>query len=71
VPQAIRALLESDSYGETVRKAISVGGDSDTIACITGSIAEALYGGVPQEITNFTLGRLGNALLQLVVEFRG
>ena len=44
VPQAICAFLESTSFEDAVRKAISLGGDSDTQACITGSIAEAYYG---------------------------
>ena len=50
VPEAIIAFLESQSYEDAVRKAISLGGDSDTIACITGGIAEAFYGGVPDDI---------------------
>ena len=44
VPQAIIAFLESTSYEDAVRNAISLGGDSDTLACITGGIAEAYYG---------------------------
>ena len=44
VPQAICAFLESSSFEDAIRKAISLGGDSDTQACITGSIAEAYYG---------------------------
>ncbi len=50
VPEAIIAFLESDSYEDAVRNAISLGGDSDTLACITGGIAEAYYGPVPPEI---------------------
>ena len=50
VPEAIVAFLDSDSYEDAVRNAISLGGDSDTLACITGGIAEAFYGGVPQEV---------------------
>ena len=44
VPQAIQAFLESDSFEDAVRNAISLGGDSDTLAAITGGIAEAFYG---------------------------
>ncbi len=44
VPQAIRAFLASKSFEDAIRKAISLGGDSDTLACMTGSIAEAYYG---------------------------
>ena len=43
VPQAIIAFLESDSYEDAVRKAISLGGDSDTLACMAGGIAQAYY----------------------------
>jgi ADP-ribosylglycohydrolase len=50
VPEAIIAFLESESYEDAVRNAISLGGDSDTLACITGGIAEAFYGTVPEEI---------------------
>ena len=47
VPQAIMAFLESDSFEDTIRNAISIGGDSDTIAAIVGGIAGAFYG-VPE-----------------------
>lgn len=60
VPQAIKAFLESESFEDAIRNAISVGGDSDTLAAITGSIAEAFYG-IPddlreQAIRQFKLG---------------
>ena len=44
VPQAIIAFLESTDFEDAIRNAISLGGDSDTLAAITGSIAEAAYG---------------------------
>lgn len=44
VPQAIRAWLESDGLEDAIRNAISIGGDSDTLACMAGGIAEAEYG---------------------------
>lgn len=50
VPQAIMSFLESESYEDAVRNAISIGGDSDTIACITGGIAEAYYKEIPEYI---------------------
>lgn len=50
VPQAITAFLESTDYEDAVRKAISIGGDSDTIACITGGIAQAYYKRIPPHI---------------------
>ncbi len=49
VPQAIEAFLESTSFEDAIRNAISIGGDSDTLAAITGGIAEAYYG-VPDDI---------------------
>ena len=49
VPQAIIAFLESTDFEDAIRNAVSIGGDSDTIAAITGSIAEAAYG-IPEEI---------------------
>jgi len=50
VPQAIVAFMDSKSYEDAIRNAISIGGDSDTIACITGGIAAAYYQEVPQYI---------------------
>ena len=50
VPEAIVAFLDSISYEDAVRNAVSLGGDSDTLACITGGIAEAFYGGIPAAI---------------------
>lgn len=55
VPEAIIAFLESDDYESCVRGAISIGGDSDTIAAIAGSIAEAYYGNIPEEILDGAL----------------
>jgi len=51
VPEAIIAFLESNSFEDAIRNAISLGGDSDTLAAITGSIAEAAYR-IPSEITS-------------------
>lgn len=50
VPEAIIAFLEADSYEATIRNAVSLGGDSDTQACIAGAIAEAFYGEVSSTI---------------------
>lgn len=52
VPQAITAFLESTDFEDAIRKAISIGGDSDTIACMAGGIAEAFYVNVPRDIDN-------------------
>ncbi len=50
VPEAIVAFLDADSYEDAIRNAISLGGDADTLACITGGIAEAFYGPIPDDI---------------------
>lgn len=49
MPQAITAFLESTGFEDAIRNAVSLGGDSDTLAAITGSIAEAAYG-IPKDI---------------------
>ena len=54
VPEAIIAFLEGNSFEDVVRKAVSLGGDSDTIAAIAGSIAQAMYG-IPDEIKQMIL----------------
>jgi ADP-ribosylglycohydrolase len=69
VPQSIIAFLESDGYEDAVRNAISLGGDADTMACIAGAIAEAFYGGVPEEIRARTLAALDERLRGVVEEF--
>jgi type I restriction enzyme M protein len=68
VPQAIEAFLESTSFEDAIRNAISIGGDSDTIAAITGSIAEAYYG-VPIDIRKHVLTYLDKRLLEILIEF--
>lgn len=68
VPQAIVAFLESTSFEDAIRIAISIGGDSDTLAAITGSIAEAYYG-VPEEIKSKALSYLDKDLLKIYDEW--
>ena len=69
VPQAITAFLESSDFEGAIRLAISLGGDSDTLACITGAIAQAFYGGVPEPIAERTLGFLDEPLRRVTLEF--
>lgn len=69
VPQAITAFLESTSFEDAIRTAISVGGDSDTLAAITGSIAEAYYG-VPSWIIEKALTYLDERLYDLYDEWQ-
>jgi ADP-ribosylglycohydrolase len=69
VPPAIIAFLESTDFEDAIRKAISLGGDSDTLACITGGIAHAFYGGVPASIQAQVLARLDGHLARVTREF--
>ena len=68
VPQAIVAFLDGKDFEDSVRNAISIGGDSDTIGCITGSIAEAFYG-IPQSIYSQGLNYLPDNYRKLVQVF--
>ncbi len=69
VPQAIIAFLESTSYEDAIRGAISLGGDSDTQACITGGIAQAFYGGVPEHIVEVAYTILDDHLRSVAAAF--
>ena len=62
IPPAITAFLESTDYEHAIRLAVSLGGDSDTIACIAGGIAQAYYGGIPAEIRETSLAQLDDRL---------
>lgn len=64
MPQAIEAFLESESFEDAIRLAISIGGDSDTLAAITGSIAEAYYG-VPKVLISTAKSYLDHELLSV------
>jgi ADP-ribosylglycohydrolase len=69
VPQAVTAFLESSDFESAIRLAVSLGGDSDTLACITGAIAQAFYGGVPEHIACKTLAFLDEPLRRVTTEF--
>lgn len=69
VPQAIIAFLESDSFEDAVRKAVSLGGDSDTLGCMTGGIAQAYYKTIPDYIIKEARNRLDSELLKVVEQF--
>ncbi len=69
VPPAITSFLESASYEDAVRKAVSLGGDSDTLACITGGIAQAYHKKIPLHIVNEVRRILPLDLLQVMDEF--
>lgn len=66
VPQAIIAFLESNGYEDAVRKAVSIGGDSDTIACMTGGIAQAYFKSIPDHIPRKVRELLDPRLLKIV-----
>ena len=70
VPQALIAFLESTDFEDAIRNAVFIGGDTDTIACITGGIAEAFYGGVPEEIAMQALSILDQPLRTITETFR-
>ncbi len=69
VPQAIVAFLESTDFENALRLAISIGGDSDTIACITGGISSAFYKEIPNEILEFVSSKLPNEFIELLNRF--
>ena len=69
VPEAIIAFLESSSYMDAVKNAISLGGDADTMACIAGGIAQAYYRQIPETIVEKVLEKLTPDLRQAVDRF--
>lgn len=71
VPAAIASFLVSISWEDAVRRAVSLGGDSDTIASITGAIAEAYYGEVPELIVLEAVARLPDDMLNMSRKFGG
>ena len=68
VPPALAAFFESETFEDAIRNAISIGGDSDTIAAITGAIAEAYYG-IPADIRNHAQTFLSEDLLKILLDF--
>jgi ADP-ribosylglycohydrolase len=70
VPESIIAFLESTDYEQTIRNAISLGGDADTMACIAGGIAQAYYGEIPNTIQEQTYSRLDGRLIPVVNDFQ-
>lgn len=68
VPEAITAFLEGDSFEDVIRTAVSLGGDCDTLTCISGSIAEAFYG-VSDDLKEECMSRLPQDLLEVLRRF--
>lgn len=69
VPEAIVAFLESTDFEDAIRTAVSLGGDSDTLACITGGIAEAYYREIPSWMVKGVWGKLDEDLRNVVCNF--
>ncbi len=69
VPESILCVLESKDFEHAIRLAISLGGDADTMACIAGGIAQAFYGGVPENIKAQALRHLDEPLRCVVTRF--
>ncbi len=69
VPESIIAFLESDDFIGAIRNAISLGGDSDTMACMAGALAQAYYGDIPRTITKEVYRRIPEEFKEIVIVF--
>lgn len=68
VPESIQCILEADSYEDAIKLAISMGGDSDTMACIAGSIAGVIWE-KPDELVDFAYNKLPKDIISVIEEF--
>lgn len=68
VPEAIIAFLEGADFEDAIRNAVSLGGDCDTLTCITGGLAEAFFG-VPEEFKQECINRLPDEFLEVIDQF--
>lgn len=69
VPEAIMAFMDGKDYESVIRLAVSLGGDSDTQACIAGGIAEAYYGSIPKEIIKNAMHHLPSHFRKVITDF--
>lgn len=69
VPQAIQCFLEANSYEETIRRAVALGGDSDTLAAIAGSIADAYYGEISEYMMRMSFRILPDRIWHLLMYY--
>jgi ADP-ribosylglycohydrolase len=69
VPESIIAFLEADDFESTVRNAISLGGDADTMACIAGGIAQAFYQQIPTDIIIQAKQQLPTEFIEIIDQF--
>ena len=68
VPQALMAFFESTDFEDAIRNAISIGGDSDTLAAITGGVAQAFYG-IPDNLREMAIGYLDQRMKPILTAF--
>lgn len=69
VPESLIAFLESNDYESAIRMAVALGGDADTQAAITGGIAAAYYGTIPEPILTGCLSRLPLDMKEVILSF--
>jgi len=73
VPPALRAFLEAEDFEDAIRNAVSLGGDTDTLACITGAVAEAFFGGtgkaIEEKVYSFLDGRLAGITREFTARY--
>lgn len=68
VPESVLCFLEADSYEQTIRNAITMGGDADTMACMSGAIAEAFGYEIPFQFKN-RLNKCGEDMQKMIIDF--
>ena len=68
VPEAITAFMEGRDFEDVIRTAVSLGGDCDTLTCIAGGMAEAMYG-IPEDMANECRKRLPKDMLKVIDRF--
>lgn len=69
VPESIICFLDAEDYEGTIRNAVSLGGDTDTMACIAGGIAQAYWKTLPPDIVSATRSRLPDEFLDIIDRF--
>ncbi len=69
VPQSLICFLESNNFEDSIIKAVKLGGDTDTLGCITGSISHAYYKKIPEYIVDITLNKLDRRLKRVLLKF--
>lgn len=68
LPKAIRSFMAGENYEDVIRNAISLGGDTDTLAAIAGAMAEAFYG-IPEELKDKCRARVEADMLKVLKDF--